>query len=69
LLARAPHVIPIVGTTSSAHLRENIAAESLTVSADLLVQADACVNQHSVSGPRYPADTQAEIDTEEFSAN
>lgn len=68
LLARAPHVIPIVGTTSVDHLRENIAASSLTLSADILASAAACVNQHTISGPRYPKDTQVEIDTEEFSA-
>lgn len=66
LLARAPHVIPIVGTTSIAHLRENMAALSLTLSADTLARADACVNQNTISGPRYPKDTQVEIDTEEF---
>jgi aryl-alcohol dehydrogenase-like predicted oxidoreductase len=69
LLDRAPHVIPIVGTTSLAHLREDIAAVSLRVSASVLSQADACVNQTTVSGPRYPAQTQNEIDTEEFESS
>lgn len=66
LLTRAPHVIPIVGTTSIAHLRENVAASTLSIGADILSRADESVNQVTVSGPRYPAQTQAEIDTEEF---
>jgi aryl-alcohol dehydrogenase-like predicted oxidoreductase len=64
LLARAPHVVPIVGTTSLDHLREDIAATNLTLSPDVIAAADACVNASTVSGERYPKATQAEIDTE-----
>jgi aryl-alcohol dehydrogenase-like predicted oxidoreductase len=65
LLSRAPHVIPIVGTTSIDHLRDNLAAASLTLSPAVLSEADACINGATVSGPRYPAQTLAEIDSEE----
>ena len=65
LLARAPHVIPIVGTTSFDHLRENVAAAMLTIDPTFIDRADACVDDTKISGPRYPAATQAEIDTEE----
>lgn len=38
LLKRAPNILPIPGTSQVAHLRENIAAASLTLSAlDLAV--------------------------------
>ena len=65
LLSRAPHVIPIVGTTSINHLRDNVAAGSLALDPAVLLEADACVNGGTVSGPRYPQQTLAEIDTEE----
>ena len=67
LLARAPHIVPIPGTTSPAHLRENIAAAELSVPAELLARADALINQRSVSGERYNAVNQSEIDTESHS--
>jgi aryl-alcohol dehydrogenase-like predicted oxidoreductase len=64
VLSRAPHVVPIVGTTSVEHLREDVAAATLELSPVVLAAADACVNAAIVSGERYPAATQAEIDTE-----
>ncbi|MBN7796458.1 aldo/keto reductase [Parahaliea mediterranea] len=66
LLQRGEHVIPIPGTRSIAHLRENLAAATLQVEPALLEAASTLVNQATVQGPRYAAATQAEIDTEEF---
>lgn len=65
LLHCAPHVVPIPGTTSEAHLVENVAAAEIRLDATLLARADAIVNTSTVRGARYPAATQAEIDTEE----
>lgn len=65
LLARAPHVIPIVGTTSMDHLRDNVAAPTLSIDPALIARVDASVDDTTISGPRYPAATLAEIDTEE----
>jgi aryl-alcohol dehydrogenase-like predicted oxidoreductase len=58
------HVIP--GTTSVEHLEEDYAALDVALSADVIERVDALVNSETVSGPRYPAPTQEEIDTEEF---
>ena len=66
LLQTAPMVLPIPGTTSVAHLEENLGAASLDLDAALVARVDALINQRTVSGPRYAADTLAEIDTEEF---
>ncbi len=66
LLAKSEDIIPIPGTTSIAHLEENFAARNVTLSADAIARLDALVNQETVSGPRYPAHVQPEIDTEEF---
>lgn len=66
LLHREPHVIPLPGTTSIAHLEENLGAARIRPSASLLGRLDRLINNDTVSGPRYNAKTQAEIDTEEM---
>jgi aryl-alcohol dehydrogenase-like predicted oxidoreductase len=65
LLHKAPHVVPIPGTTSTAHLRENLAAAGLRLSNEVMARAEALVNPCTVAGARYPPATQQEIDTEE----
>ena len=66
LLQRAEHIIPIPGTTSIAHLEDNLAASRLVLSADQAARLDAAINQRTVQGARYNSATQAEIDTEGF---
>ena len=66
VLSHGEHMHAIPGTTSIAHLEENFAAADVQLSDDILRKLDALINQNTVSGPRYPASTQAEIDTEEF---
>ena len=66
LLAKADHIVPIPGTTSLAHLEEDVAAANVTLSADVVSRLEALINPSTVSGPRYPAAIQAEIDTEEL---
>jgi aryl-alcohol dehydrogenase-like predicted oxidoreductase len=66
LLSRGEHVVPIPGTTNLEHLQENVGASGLVVPTALLERADALINRSTVTGPRYNANTQAEIDTEEF---
>jgi aryl-alcohol dehydrogenase-like predicted oxidoreductase len=68
LLAKAPHIVPIPGTTSVPHLSENLGADAVVLEPGLAQQLDALINRHTVTGPRYNAGTQAEIDTEEFAA-
>lgn len=66
LLARGEHVIPIPGTTSPAHLRENLGAADLALDAAAVARLDALINQRTVQGARYDAAAQAGVDTEEF---
>lgn len=66
LLAQGPHILPIPGTRSIAHLEQNVAAAGLSLPTDLIARAGALIGRASVHGPRYNAATQAEIDTEEF---
>ncbi len=68
LLARGDHVVPIPGTTSEAHARQNLRAAEVTLPAHVMAQLDDLINARTVHGARYNAATQAEIDTEEFDA-
>ena len=65
LLARAPHIIPIPGTTRIDHLRENLGALAVTLAPSTVVKLDGLINTRTVSGPRYNAATLPEIDTED----
>jgi aryl-alcohol dehydrogenase-like predicted oxidoreductase len=66
LLQRGPHVIPIPGTSSLAHLEENVAAAGLRIDAALLRQIDALMQPGKVSGARYSPAQQSLAATEEF---
>lgn len=66
LLAVDDNVIPIPGTTQSAHIVENFAAGTVVLDDNALTMANQIINRHTVTGERYNAGTQAEIDTEQF---
>lgn len=64
LLSRRSNIVVIPGTTSIAHLDENMATLTLDLSAETLEAVDALFSFEAVSGPRYPKSAQAQIDTE-----
>ena len=66
LLHQGEHIVAIPGTTQLAHLRDNMAAAKLQLNPEQLALLDRVFAHQHISGPRYPAATQAEIDTEEF---
>jgi aryl-alcohol dehydrogenase-like predicted oxidoreductase len=66
LLHKAPHIIPIPGTTSVAHLKDDLGAAQVALSADAMERLEALINQHTVVGSRYNALGNSEVDTEEF---
>lgn len=66
LLHQGEHIVPIPGTARAAHLWELLAAPRLALDAAALQRLDDLINPRTVSGARYNAATQAEIDTEEF---
>lgn len=68
LLAKGEDILPIPGTTQSAHLRENALASDIELSAPIRARLDALLSQTPVAGARYNATTQAEIDTETFAS-
>lgn len=66
VLSRGDHVHVIPGTTSLAHLEENLAAADIRVPSDILDRAGALINQQTVSGHRYPEAMRKTIDTEDY---
>jgi aryl-alcohol dehydrogenase-like predicted oxidoreductase len=68
LLHKAPHIIPIPGTGRVDHLQEDLGALSVTLDAGLIARLEALINQNTVTGQRYSAQSASEVDTEEFPA-
>ncbi len=66
LLNRYPDIHVIPGTTNLSHLEENFQALDIKLSPQMIETVDEAINSSTVSGPRYNAATQAEIDTEEI---
>ncbi|MEP6825180.1 MAG: aldo/keto reductase [Ramlibacter sp.] len=66
LLHKAPHIVPIPGTTSVAHLQEDLAAANVRLAPELVASVESLVNQQTVHGNRYSAQARSEVDTEEF---
>ncbi|HVL75332.1 MAG TPA: aldo/keto reductase, partial [Noviherbaspirillum sp.] len=66
LLHKGEDIIPIPGTTSVEHLREDLAAVDVRLSPDLMARLEAHINERTVSGNRYNQQSRSEVDTEEF---
>jgi aryl-alcohol dehydrogenase-like predicted oxidoreductase len=66
LLHRGKHILPIPGTTSVAHLQDDLGAVNVTLSADVMARLDAHINPRTVHGERYNALGSSEVDTEVF---
>ena len=66
LLHKAPHIIPIPGTTSVEHLREDLRAVDVQLSPAVMARLDATVNTGTIVGQRYNAQASGEVDTEVF---
>jgi aryl-alcohol dehydrogenase-like predicted oxidoreductase len=66
LLHRGEHIIPIPGTTSVAHLAEDLGAQDVHLSPQVMAALDDLINQTTVVGARYNAQNQTEVDTETF---
>jgi aryl-alcohol dehydrogenase-like predicted oxidoreductase len=66
LLHKAPHIVPIPGTTQLDHLHEDLGAAAVQLSADAMARVEALINQQNVAGSRYTAQANTEVDTEVF---
>jgi aryl-alcohol dehydrogenase-like predicted oxidoreductase len=66
LLHKGPDLIPIPGTTSVAHLHDDLGAVDVRLSAQLMDRLEDLINERTVSGDRYNAQANREVDTETF---
>ena len=66
LLHKAPHIIPLFGTTSLEHLAENVGAANVKLSPALMAKVEAVINPQTVVGNRYSEQSNREVDTEVF---
>ena len=66
LLHKAPHIIPIPGTTSVAHLLDDLGAVNVVLPGEVVVKLEALINQDTVKGARYNPQATLEVDTEVF---
>jgi len=64
--SKGDFIVPIPGTRFVSHMKENLTADSVSLTADVVARLDQLINQNTVHGPRYSAVQQVEIDTEEF---
>ena len=66
VLHQAPHIVTIPGTSSIAHLKDNMGALKVSLSSDVLQRLNSAINQHNVRGNRYNEQASSEVDTEVF---
>jgi hypothetical protein len=66
LLQKDSTLIPIPGTQNMAHLQENMQAHDVNLNSQQMQELDTMVNQHTVKGARYNAQSSIEVDTEAY---
>lgn len=66
VMAQGDFIVPIPGTTSIAHLDENLVTLSAPVPDAVLARVDALFPVGAASGARYTREAQAQVDTETF---
>ncbi|SDM18565.1 Predicted oxidoreductase [Franzmannia pantelleriensis] len=59
-------IVPIPGSRSVTHMRENLAAEALQLDAACVARLDAMMTHEQIAGDRYTEAQQSEVDTETF---
>jgi aryl-alcohol dehydrogenase-like predicted oxidoreductase len=65
VLLKGEHILPIPGSTSPAHIAENVDACGVSVPAHVLERLETLINAATVSGARYSPEAQQDVDTEE----
>ncbi|MFM8755885.1 MAG: aldo/keto reductase [Limnohabitans sp.] len=66
LLHQGPNILPIPGTTSVAHLHDNLGAPEVRLRPELIARLDDLIHTRTVSGNRYSEQANREVDTEVF---
>jgi len=68
LLHQGENIIPIPGTTSVDHLKDDLGASDVSLNSDILKQLNQLINEKTVVGNRYNDQSNSEVDTEVFSS-
>ena len=66
LLHKGDHIIPIPGTTSVDHLHDDLGAVNVRLDVATMARLDALINERTVAGNRYTAQSASEVDTETY---
>ena len=66
VLHQGEHVIALPGTTSVAHLHEDVRGGSVKLDAALLAELDDLFRPERIAGERYAPQGQREVDTEKY---
>ena len=66
LLHQGKHIIPIPGTTNVEHLHDDLGAVNVRLDAATMERLGALINERTVVGNRYNAQSAREVDTETF---
>lgn len=66
LLAQGDDIIPIPGSRSIAHMRENLASSAVRLPDSAIARVGALFTPDSVAGERYTENQLLEVDTEQF---
>ena len=66
VLAQGEDIVVIPGTTKTDHLEENFQAASVQLDQDTVAELNKLINENTVSGPRYNAKNQREVDSAEY---
>ena len=66
LLHKAPNILPIPGTSRVDHLLDNLGANAVRLSPDVMARLEALINNKTVAGNRYTEQANREVDTEVF---
>ena len=66
LLHQGDDILPIPGTTSVEHLKDDLGAADVRLSPEVLARLDALINPDTVFGDRYSDQANREVDTEVF---
>ena len=66
LLHQGGHIVPIPGTTSVEHLLDDLGAANMRLHAAVIERLNVLINELTVVGQRYSAQSANEVDTEAF---
>ncbi|MEF3097734.1 aldo/keto reductase, partial [Raoultella terrigena] len=62
MMAKAPWIVPIPGTTKLAHLDENLRAADLALTPDEVQELEGAIEKIEIVGDRYPPEQQRQVE-------